>query len=225
MSKHAVLGLTKAAALDGRAFNIAVSQLDIGMLSVVAHAARAFLLMQAQGTLKPSAANSQRCHKLTERLLKNREYLLLYELNNLRSMHIDYTGHALVYMASLPLSINNLSHVRRQTASPIEPADVILIDAYVDYYAIRWARIEMLRAWCPLFSLVCMHLLQRSIAFNATLCLMPQFAVQIVKSSCLVLFLIITALGSFKVTMRLTNTGVAFWLSPITSTRVKVLEL
>jgi len=27
------------------------------------------------------------------------------------SMHIDYTGHAIVYMASLPLSINNLSHV------------------------------------------------------------------------------------------------------------------
>lgn len=32
MSKHAILGLTKCLALDGRADNIACSQLDIGAL-------------------------------------------------------------------------------------------------------------------------------------------------------------------------------------------------
>lgn len=30
MSKHAILGLTKCTQLDGRAFNIACSQIDIG---------------------------------------------------------------------------------------------------------------------------------------------------------------------------------------------------
>jgi NAD(P)-dependent dehydrogenase (short-subunit alcohol dehydrogenase family) len=46
-SKHAIAGLTKSTALDGRAFNISCTQIDIG------NAATAMVAKNAQGSLQP----------------------------------------------------------------------------------------------------------------------------------------------------------------------------
>ncbi|KAK4689467.1 hypothetical protein P7C73_g631, partial [Tremellales sp. Uapishka_1] len=86
-SKHAVLGMTKATALDGREFGIAVSQLDIG--NAEAFEGKFKNMPQADGSLRDEPA-----------------------------MHVDYTAHAIVYMAGLPLEINNLNHTLMATAMP-----------------------------------------------------------------------------------------------------------
>lgn len=76
-SKHAITGLTKAASLEGRKYNIACGQIDIGntgsdMASVVAHG-----MLQANGTV------------IAEPLMD--------------AVHI---GEAVAYMDSLPLDAN-----------------------------------------------------------------------------------------------------------------------
>ena len=52
-TKHAISGLTKAAALDGRAFGIAVGQIDIGNVTSDMTAAMQKGVPQADGSMKP----------------------------------------------------------------------------------------------------------------------------------------------------------------------------
>ncbi|MEW6695695.1 3-oxoacyl-acyl-carrier-protein reductase FabG [Tepidimonas thermarum] len=54
-TKHAITGLTKAAALDGRAFDIAVGQIDIGNVASDMTAAMAAGVLQADGSIRPEA--------------------------------------------------------------------------------------------------------------------------------------------------------------------------
>lgn len=79
-SKHAILGLTKSTALDGRAFNIACGQIDIG------NAATAMGSQVAQGALQPDG--SRRAEPL---------------------MDLKSVADAVRYMAGLPLHTNVLS--------------------------------------------------------------------------------------------------------------------
>jgi NAD(P)-dependent dehydrogenase (short-subunit alcohol dehydrogenase family) len=54
-TKHAISGMTKAAALDGRAFNIAVGQIDIGNVASDMTTAMAAGVLQADGSVRPEA--------------------------------------------------------------------------------------------------------------------------------------------------------------------------
>lgn len=54
-TKHAVSGLTKTANLDGRVFNIAVGQIDIGNVASDMTLKMANGVMQADGSIKPEA--------------------------------------------------------------------------------------------------------------------------------------------------------------------------
>lgn len=54
-TKHAVSGLTRAAALDGRAFNIAVGQIDIGNVTSDMTAQMGKGVAQPDGSIKPEA--------------------------------------------------------------------------------------------------------------------------------------------------------------------------
>lgn len=76
-TKHAITGMTKAAALDGRPFDIAVGQIDIGNAATEMTAAMAKGVPQADGSLKAEA-----------------------------TMDVAQVADAVVYMASLPLSAN-----------------------------------------------------------------------------------------------------------------------
>ncbi|MFN3494051.1 MAG: SDR family oxidoreductase [Hydrogenophaga sp.] len=79
-SKHAVLGLTKTIALDGRDFNIVCSQIDIGNALTELSARMTKGVRQANGTLA------------TEPM-----------------MDVQHVAEAVRYMASLPLSTNVLN--------------------------------------------------------------------------------------------------------------------
>jgi NAD(P)-dependent dehydrogenase (short-subunit alcohol dehydrogenase family) len=52
-TKHAITGLTKATALDGRAYGIACGQIDIGNAATDMTAAMTDGVLQADGTLRP----------------------------------------------------------------------------------------------------------------------------------------------------------------------------
>jgi NAD(P)-dependent dehydrogenase (short-subunit alcohol dehydrogenase family) len=52
-TKHAITGLTKAASLDGRKYNIAVGQIDIGNVATHMTERMAAGVMQADGTIQP----------------------------------------------------------------------------------------------------------------------------------------------------------------------------
>ena len=54
-TKHAITGLTKAAALDGRAFYIAVGQIDIGNVASDMTEKMAAGVLQADGSVRPEA--------------------------------------------------------------------------------------------------------------------------------------------------------------------------
>lgn len=54
-TKHAITGLTKAASLDGRAFNIAVGQIDIGNVASDMTEKMAQGVPQADGSIRPEA--------------------------------------------------------------------------------------------------------------------------------------------------------------------------
>lgn len=76
-TKHAITGLTKAAALDGRKHDIAVSQIDIGNAATPMTARMAEGVPQPDGTVKPEP--------------------------RMDSAHV---GSAIAYMAGLPLDAN-----------------------------------------------------------------------------------------------------------------------
>lgn len=77
MSKHAVTGLTRTLGLDGRAFNIACAQVDIG---------NALTDMAAGFTKGVAQANS--------------------EVRVEPVMEVDHVAEMVLHMASLPLSVN-----------------------------------------------------------------------------------------------------------------------
>jgi NAD(P)-dependent dehydrogenase (short-subunit alcohol dehydrogenase family) len=76
-TKHAITGLTKSTALDGRAFDIACGQIDIGNAATEMTDGIARGAMQAGGHMAPEPR-----------------------------MDVSDTARAIVYMASLPLSAN-----------------------------------------------------------------------------------------------------------------------
>ena len=88
-TKHAVSGLTKAASLDGRKYDIAVGQIDIG------NAATEMAERMAAGILQ---ANGQTA---VEPL-----------------MDVGIVGQSIVYMASLPLEANVMFHTVMATKMP-----------------------------------------------------------------------------------------------------------
>ena len=88
-TKHAVTGLTKTAALDGRAFSIAVGQIDIGNAGTEMAAPMARGVKQANGDVKPEPL-----------------------------MDVTHVGESILYMANLPLSANVLFHTVMATNMP-----------------------------------------------------------------------------------------------------------
>jgi len=88
-TKHAVTGLTKAASLDGRAFDIAVGQIDIGNAGTDLAARMARGVPQANGEIA--------CEPL---------------------MDVGIVGQSVLYMAKLPLSANVLFHTVMATRMP-----------------------------------------------------------------------------------------------------------
>ena len=88
-TKHAVTGLTRAAALDGRKYDIAVGQIDIG------NAATDMAQRMATGVLQPNG-----------------------EIAIEALMDVNVVGHSVLYMANLPLSANVLFHTVMATKMP-----------------------------------------------------------------------------------------------------------
>ncbi len=88
-TKHAITGLTKTAALDGRAWNIAVGQVDIGNAASDMTAAMTAGIRQADGTLRVEP-----------------------------TMDISHAADTIAHMAGLPLSANVLSVTVMATHMP-----------------------------------------------------------------------------------------------------------
>jgi NAD(P)-dependent dehydrogenase (short-subunit alcohol dehydrogenase family) len=76
-SKHAITGLTKSASLDGRKYDIACSQIDIGNAATPRTARMATGVLQPDLTLKPEP-----------------------------TFDVKHVAAAIVYMANLPLDVN-----------------------------------------------------------------------------------------------------------------------
>lgn len=76
-TKHAITGLTKSISLDGRAFDIACGQINIG------NAATAMTESMAQGTLQADGTMASEAR-----------------------MDVEHVARAVVFMASLPLEVN-----------------------------------------------------------------------------------------------------------------------
>jgi len=76
-TKHAITGLTRSTALDGRKFNIACGQIDIGNAGTEMTERMKQGVPQADGTLQPEP-----------------------------TIDVNHIAYALVYMASLPLDAN-----------------------------------------------------------------------------------------------------------------------
>lgn len=88
-TKHAVTGLTKSAALDGRAHNIAVGQIDIGNAATPMTERMATGVPQANGDIKEEPL-----------------------------MNVDHVGDAVLQMADLPLDANILNMSIMATKMP-----------------------------------------------------------------------------------------------------------
>ncbi|MEJ0028420.1 MAG: SDR family oxidoreductase [Rhizomicrobium sp.] len=88
-TKHAITGLTKAVALDGRAFDIACGQIDIGNAETPMTARMRKGVVQPDGTVKAEA-----------------------------TMDVEAVAKAVLYMASLPLDANVLSMTVMATKMP-----------------------------------------------------------------------------------------------------------
>jgi NAD(P)-dependent dehydrogenase (short-subunit alcohol dehydrogenase family) len=88
-TKHAITGLTRSAALEGRAFDIAVGQIDIGNASTDMTEAMARGLLQADGSVRVEVR-----------------------------MDVTHVAEAVVQMASLPLSANVLFMTVMATGMP-----------------------------------------------------------------------------------------------------------
>jgi NAD(P)-dependent dehydrogenase (short-subunit alcohol dehydrogenase family) len=78
-TKHAIAGLTKSAALDGRKYDIACGQIDIGNAGTEMTARMATGVPQADGSIAPEP-----------------------------TMDVEHVARAVVYMAGLPLDANVL---------------------------------------------------------------------------------------------------------------------
>jgi len=76
-TKHAITGLTKALSLDGRAWDIACSQIDIGNAETALTEPMARGVVQADGSIKPEPR-----------------------------IDVQHVAEAVVYMANLPLAAN-----------------------------------------------------------------------------------------------------------------------
>ncbi|PXW99536.1 NADP-dependent 3-hydroxy acid dehydrogenase YdfG [Sphaerotilus hippei] len=88
-TKHAITGLTRTAALDGRAWNIAVGQIDIGNAASDMTAAMTAGIRQADGSLRVEPV-----------------------------MDVCHAADAVAHMAGLPLSANVLFMTVMATAMP-----------------------------------------------------------------------------------------------------------
>jgi len=88
-TKHAVTGLTKSAALDGRPYNIAVGQIDIGNAGTDMANRMAKGVPQANGEIKPEPL-----------------------------MDVNIVGQSVLYMANLPPEANVLFHTVMATKMP-----------------------------------------------------------------------------------------------------------
>lgn len=88
-TKHAITGLTKSTSLDGRAYDIACGQIDIG------NAATDMTTRMVDGVLQPDG------RKIPE-----------------PRMNVDAVANAVVYMASLPLDANVLFMTVMATKMP-----------------------------------------------------------------------------------------------------------
>ena len=78
-TKHAITGLTKTLSLDGRAYNIACGQIDIGNALTEMAMPMTVGVPQADGSVRPEA-----------------------------TMDVDHVANAVMHMASLPLDANVL---------------------------------------------------------------------------------------------------------------------
>ena len=76
-TKHGVMGLTKTASLDGRKYDIAVCQIDVGNALTEMASRMANGVMQANGEIKPEPL-----------------------------MDVDNVGKSVVFMANMPLDAN-----------------------------------------------------------------------------------------------------------------------
>jgi NAD(P)-dependent dehydrogenase (short-subunit alcohol dehydrogenase family) len=90
-TKHAITGLTKSIALDGRKHDIACGQLDIGNADTAMGGRMKAGVPQANGTIAPEAV-----------------------------MDVAHCGSAIRYMASLPLDANVLFMSIKATKMPFE---------------------------------------------------------------------------------------------------------
>jgi NAD(P)-dependent dehydrogenase (short-subunit alcohol dehydrogenase family) len=90
-TKHAITGLTKCIALDGRKHDIACGQLDIGNADTAMGGRMKAGVPQANGTVAPEAV-----------------------------MDVEHCGSAIRYMASLPLDANVLFMTIKATKMPFE---------------------------------------------------------------------------------------------------------
>lgn len=90
-TKHALSGLTKSIALDGRKHNIACSQIDIGNAATELSAPMAAGIRQADGSIRPEPV-----------------------------MDVGHVADAVLYMANLPLDANVLFMTLKATAMPFE---------------------------------------------------------------------------------------------------------
>jgi NAD(P)-dependent dehydrogenase (short-subunit alcohol dehydrogenase family) len=88
-TKHAVTGLTKSIALDGREYDIACSQIDIGNAATPMTERMVGGVLQPDGSMKPEPR-----------------------------MDADHVGSAVAYMASLPLESNVLFMTVMATKMP-----------------------------------------------------------------------------------------------------------
>ena len=89
-TKHSITGLTKATALDGRKYDIACGQIDIGNAASAMTARMASGVPQADGSLKPEP-----------------------------TMDVEDVARSVVFMASLPLSSNVLHLTVMATKMPL----------------------------------------------------------------------------------------------------------
>lgn len=88
-TKHGVSGLTKSASLDGRKYDIAVGQIDIG------NAATDMAMRMAKGVIQANG-----------------------EIAVEPLMDVNIVGQSLVYMANLPLEANVMFHTVMATKMP-----------------------------------------------------------------------------------------------------------
>ena len=88
-TKHAITGLTKSTALDGRPYDIACSQIDIGNAATEMTTGMAAGILQADGSTKVEAR-----------------------------MDVEDVARAIVYMASLPLGANVATMTVMATTMP-----------------------------------------------------------------------------------------------------------